>query len=89
MKQRRVVTKASLQALRDQRAKPEATLEYTMDGPIHHVVTASLESQREQAIALGENAMRDALRKMRSAYELSRHHGQAKADFNHKPRIKP
>lgn len=84
-----MVTKEHLQRLRAERSQPKPTLDYTIGGAIHSQVTANLDMERELEIKLGERAMRDALRDMRREHALSRHHGQAKAIFNHKQEIKP
>lgn len=85
-----MVTKEQLAQLRAERSRPNARLEYTLDGPIHTHVVSSLDAEREVKILQGERAMQDALHDMRREQALARHQGHAKAVFNNPtPEIKP
>jgi len=78
-----MITKEQLIQLRQNRAQPNARLEYNIDGPTHTHVISSIEAERERQITLGERAMQDALRDMRREYALSRNDGLARVSFNH------
>ena len=86
-----MVTKQQLDQLRAERQTPQAKLEYTMDGPVHTQVVSSISSERERQLALGERAMRDAQRDMRSELAEARLRGQPSAYFNQSsaPSLKP
>lgn len=77
-----MVTKEQLAQLRAERSRPHGDLDYTIGGGIETGAHSSLDAKRERDIALGEMAMRDALRSMRIEHAISRHRGQAKAIFN-------
>ena len=85
-----MVTKEQLAQFRAERSRPNARVDYTIDGPIHARVVSSLDAEREVKILLGERAMQDALHDMRREQALSRHQGHAKAIFNNPTQeIKP
>lgn len=82
-------SKDNLDRLIAGRRTPEATMELNIDGPTYVLSARHADNEREKQISEYERAMRDALRDMRREHQLSRHHGHAKADFNHpKQRIK-
>ena len=86
-----MVTKQQLDQLRAERQRPQAKLEYNMDGPVHSQVVNSASAERERQLALGERAMRDAQRDMRKELAEARIRGQPSAYFNQSsaPTLKP
>ena len=78
-----VVTKAMLEALRAERARPALRLDYRIGGPIEAQVSASLEKSREKAISRGERTLRTMHEEMQTQQTFASRTGLAKAHFNH------
>lgn len=78
------VTKAMLDQLRAERARPELQLDYTIGGSTETEVARGDARQRALKIAVGEHTMKEALEDFRSQQVFSSLNGLAKAHFNHK-----
>lgn len=78
------VTRAGLQALRDQLARPSSTPELTPGGPSEELVHAEIDAAKRAALARGEQSLRDASQRIRKAHAFAANKGRAKADFIHR-----
>lgn len=78
-----VVTKAMLDALRAERARPALKLDYSIGGPLETQVHTALEKSREKTISRGERTLRTMHEEMQTQQTFASRTGLAKAHFNH------
>lgn len=78
-----VITKAMLEALRAERARPALGLDYSIGGPIETQVVSSLEKSREKMISRVERTLRTMHEEMQTQQTFASRTGLAKAHFNH------
>lgn len=76
------VTRAGLQALRDQLARPASAPELTPGGASESLVHADIDAAKRAALARGERRLRDASAMSHRDHRLAALKGSSRADLN-------
>lgn len=92
------VTRAGLQALRDQLARPASAPTLTPGGASESLVHAEVDAAKRAVLARGEQRLRDASQSVQTAHAFAANKGRARADYMSRelkaarkrpPRLKP